>query len=354
METLGLFYYSAQAIFTIVLMSIGGVILAKFKILDSSSLQTLSKVIFHLLLPCMLFASFTEKINFAKLMELWVLPVTGVIFIVTGLALGTLAVRMIRISPEYKSVVTATCGFGNAMYLPFPLVIAICTIFPEFNKEPELQAMGIIYVSMFVIAFSPMMWTVGYNILGEKSHSSLKVSDFITPPVWGIIAGLIAASIPSITLSSGNVFSLRAALCDSSGFLHPVFTTCVSLGNAVVPCAMIVLGGSFALSPLAKHLDFRPAVIVIAVKLIILPVLAIAYIKTLMHFNLIPHGKAQDTLLALVMLIQSAVPPATSLIVISSLQKKNVDEMGSLLLWLYLTSLLTLTIFIVIGMRIFQ
>ncbi|GEM_PF-434650 len=344
MQTLSLLYYSAQAIFTIVLMSIGGVILARMKILDRDSLQALSKVIFHLLLPCMLFASFTEKINFTRLMELWILPVSGIFFIFCGITLGTIAVRLMNISSDYRNVVKVSCAFGNAMFLPFPLIIAICSIFPEFKKDPEIQAMGIIYVSMFVIAFSPMMWTVGYNILGEKPHSSVKFSDFITPPAWGIIAGLIAASIPS----------LKLALCEQSGTLHPIFTTCVSLGNAVVPCAMIVLGGSFALSPLSKHLAPKPASTVIAIKLLILPVIAIVYIKLLLYLGIIPHAKPQDTLMALVILIEASVPPATTLIVISSLQKKNVEQMGSLLLWLYMTSLVTLTIFIVIGMKLFQ
>jgi len=280
--------------------------------------------------------------------------VTGIIYILGGIGLGVLAARFLGIREDYRNMVVASSGFANAMYLPIPLVAAICSIFPEFAGNQELKTMGMIYVSMFIISFSPMMWTLGYNILGEKPHSSIRITDFITPPVWGILAGLVAASLPEFHMASGKVFSIRQALCETQGFLHPVYTTCVSLGNAVVPCAMIVLGGSFASSPVTKHFDRKSVFAAISIKLIILPVLAIAYIKLLVSCGLMPHGTMGDTLMALVMLIEAAVPPATSLIVISSLQKKNVEEMGALLLWLYLASLVTLTLFIVIGMKIFQ
>lgn len=339
-----LLFYSAQAIFTIVLMAAGGIMLAKCKILDGNSLQILSKTIFYLLLPCMLFTSFAESINLDRLKELWILPVTGAIYILAGIGLGILAVKTLKIKTEFKNLVTASSGFANAMYLPIPLVASICSIFPEFSGNPEMKTIGMIYVSMFIIAFSPMMWTLGYNILGERSHGSIKFTDVVTPPAWGMIAGFAIANSPF----------LKAAFCEKDGFLHPLFTTCNSMGNAVVPCAMIVLGGSFALGPVARHIDRKTVLAVIAVKLLILPVLAILYIKILVSFGLVPHGTLQDTLLALVMLIEAAVPPATSLIVISSLQKKNVEEMGSLLLWLYLVSLITLTLFIVVGMRILR
>jgi predicted permease len=344
MHTLSLFSYSAQAILTIVLLSAGGIILARLKLIDRNSLQVISRIIFHLLMPCMLFASFAETMSLDKFRELWILPLTGFIYILAGISLGALAARILKIKPERRGMITASSGFANAMYLPIPLVAAICSIFPEFSGNPELKAVGMAYVSMFIIIFSPMMWTLGFNILGEKPHSSIKLSDIITPPVCGIIAGFAVANLPFA----------KNAFCGDSGFLHPVFTACVSLGNAVVPCAMIVLGGSFAFSPMAKHVDRKSVLAVILVKLIILPLLAILYIKLLISFNVIPHGTIQDTLLAIVMLIQAAVPPATTLIVISSLQKKNIEEMGSLLQWSYLISLVTLTLFIVLGMRIFQ
>ena len=344
MHTLSLFFYSSQAILTIVLMSAGGIILARLKLIDSNSLQVLSRIIFHLLMPCMLFASFAQTIDLDKLKELWILPLTAFIYIVAGIALGAAAARILKIKPDRKSMVAASSGFANAMYLPIPLVAAICSIFPEFSGNPELKAVGMAYVSMFIIIFSPMMWTLGFNILGEKPHSSIKFSDIITPPVCGIILGFIVANLPLA----------KNAFCSDNGFLHPVFTAGVSLGNAVVPCAMIVLGGSFAFSPIAKHMDRKSVFAVILVKLILLPLLAILYIKFLIFSNIIPHGAIQDRLLALVMLIQAAVPPATTLIVISSLQKKNLEEMGALLQWSYLISLVTLTLFIVLGMGIFQ
>jgi hypothetical protein len=325
-------------------MSAGGIILARFKLVDNASLHVISRIIFHLLLPCILFTSFAQTINLEKLKELWILPFTAIIYIIGGIALGAAAVKILKIKPESKSMVTAASGFANAMYLPIPLVAAICLIFPEYSGNPELKAVGMAYVSMFIIVFSPILWTVGFNIIGEKPHNALKISDIITPPLCGIIAGFIVANSPF----------LKNAFCGDSGFLHPVFTACVSLGNAVVPCAMIVLGGSFAFSPTAKHVDRKSVFAVILIKLIVLPLLAILYIKLLIYCKIIPHGTIQDSLLAIVILIQAAVPPASNLIVISALQKKNFEEMGSILQWTYLTSLVTLTLFIVLGMKLFR
>jgi len=81
-----------------------------------------------------------------------------------------------------------------------------------------------------------------------------------------------------------------------------------------------------------------------------MPLLAILYVKGMIYAGLMPD----DLMLALVLVIEAAVPQATNISVICSMQQEAIERnMACLLFWNYLASVPTLSLFILLSVRLF-
>ena len=335
-----LFLCSVKSVLTVLLAAFAGTLLVRFKVLNSDSIRTISKVVFFVTLPALLITKVAKSIDLSTLDELWIFPVSAFILIISGFALGKMANALLGIKGDVKGLVIAASGLGNSGFLPIPLIIAICAIFPVFLKDPLSSAKGITFISAYIVVFSPMLWIYGYNLLagGEKHHFKLKY--FFPPPVIGIIIGLLIGLTPALK----EIFTVP------EGLLYPIFASGNIIAAATVPLALIVLGGRFATPVAGEKVDNKAIYSVVIIKLLILPALALVYIAGLRHFAIIPH----DPLLALVLIVEAATPPATNLIILASIHGKNEKETAKTLFWSYTLSVVTLTFFITLAMKLFS
>jgi len=337
---LSLFICSLKSVMTVLLAASAGTFLVRLKVLNNDSLRIISQVVFFVTLPALLITKVAQSIDLNTLHELWIFPVSAIVLPFTGFSLGKIANKIFGIKGDVKGLVIAASGLGNSGFLPIPLIVAICAIFPVFLKDPGSSARGITFISAYIMIFSPLLWIHGYNLLAGREKHHFKLKYFIHPPVIGIIIGIIIGLTPI----------LKEAFCTSDGILFPLFAACRIIAAATVPLALIVLGGRFAEQATGGTTVNNKAVIsIIAIKQLFLPLLALCYIAGLRYFNII----SQDPLIALVLLIEAAVPPATNLILISSLHGKGEKETAKALFWSYMISVLTLTLFIMLGMTLF-
>jgi hypothetical protein len=107
------------------------------------------------------------------------------------------------------------------------------------------------------------------------------------------------------------------------------------IGDCTLPLAMFVVGGSLAQVHLA-HIDKKAIFLVILAKLVILPVLGLCLI---LKFNF-------PQLLGLLILIQLAMPPATSLSVIARHYNKEDLLISQGIFFGHLASIITLSVFL--------
>lgn len=337
---LPLFICAVKSVFTVFFAASAGVLLVRLKILPSDSLKTMSKVVFFVTLPALLMTKVAMAIDLPTLRELWIFPASAAVFIFTGCFLGKLAIRLLGIKGDIKGLVMAASGLGNSGYLPIPLVVAICAIFPVFLKDSESSARGITFISAYIMVFSPMLWIYGYNILSGSEKHHLKLKYFFPPPIIGLICGLIIGLTPW----------LKQVFCQPEGFMYPVFAAGKIIALATIPLALMVLGGSFATPVTGIKVQNKAVGAVVAIKLVVLPLLALGYIAGLRNLGIIP----MDPLVALVLIIESATPPANNLIVISSIHGHSEKETAKALFWSYMLSVVTLTFFITLGMKLFS
>lgn len=339
-DILILLAYAAKAVVIIMFVAVAGAMLKRHGVIGPEIIGGLGKLVFFAMLPCLLFTKIAETIDWRRLREYWVLPLSCFAYIGFGLALGYVIARLCRPREEFfRGVITAT-AFGNSSYLPIPLVMAVASIFPAFVGRANAAAEGVAYVSMFLIGFSPMLWTVGLNMLSGRSKRQVKLRHLLPPPVIGMLLGVVVGLNPF----------LKGLFCLPSGICRPLFDSAAVLAAGTVPCALVLLGGNLASGPAPGAVNKRTVAALILGKLIMMPVLAIFYVKFIFSAGLAP----MDPLLALVLVVEAGTPPATNLTVMCAmLENSDGKAMGALLFWSYIASVPTLTFAVMLAMWAF-
>jgi predicted permease len=333
-----LFLCSIKSVATIILASLPGFLLVRFKILNGESLRLIGKIVVYAALPALLATKLADSISLDTLSDLWIFPVSAAISIFGAYGIARFANLFLKEKSEFKGVLYTASALGNAAYLPIPLIVAICAVFPYFSDKPDAAAKGITFISAFIVAFSPLSWIFGYNTISAKDHK-IELKYFFPPPVIGIIIGMLIGMTPFLK----NLF------CTSDGFFYPLFESWRIVSAAAIPLAMIVLGGRFALPPQKASIPNKLITAVATIKLFILPSVAIGYVFLLRYWGIINN----DPMIALIIIIEAAVPPANNLILMASMHKVNEHATAKTLFICYTISTVTLTLFITLAMAIF-
>ena len=332
--------YSSKAVISIFLIALAGVFLVRAKVVSKDSLRVLGQLVVHVFLPCLLFHKISTSISIAQLREYWVFPLTCVIYIVIGLILGWLTVKICKPKKEMRSGVIAAIAFNNSGYVPIPLVVAVTSIFPLFAADPNAGGRAIAFISIYLLTYSPTLWTVGYTLISGGKLSDLTWKRFLPPPVIGMLTGTVVGLIPPV----------RELLCTSEGLLYPVYRAAGVLGEATVPCVLVLLGGCLASGPVRGVVNKRTIFSVILIKLIMFPAVAICYVLLLRYFGLLPA----NMLAAVVLVIEAGAPPANNLVVMAAVAKPEIEDgMATIIFWTYLASIFTLTITVLTTMWVF-
>ncbi|MDX9725278.1 MAG: AEC family transporter [Bacteroidales bacterium] len=183
-------------IFILAVVVVIGAIAARFRVFTSESKDILSKIIFNISLPLMLFTNFFRLEATPRLISnsLTVLAVSGFVILLLFL-LGLTASRIFRFKGQEAAVFKVHSMFGNTIFLGFPLITAL------YGVE------GLLYASMFQLVSTIIMWTAGVVILSQGNGGTWKKSllRVINPNTIATLAGLVffilSVRLPEIILS---------------------------------------------------------------------------------------------------------------------------------------------------------
>ena len=272
-EILSMLLYSSQAVITIICAAVVGAILVRKKFVSENLLDNLGKVIFYAMLPCLLFTSVSKSLDLQFLKKLWYLPFACVIYMILGFCCAMILNKVFKIPKEYHRAMIVASGFGNSGYIPIPLTTAVIAIFPFFQELGYDDSLGKSYVSMYLIAFSPLLWSVGYTIMAQKHNVERKGfhvdwNKILTPPIFGIILGIIVGMIP---IAKSNI-------CLPNGNFYFLYKAAETIAAGTVPCILIMLGGKLAYGPQASGLGGKSIGAFIFLRMMIFPALALAVI----------------------------------------------------------------------------
>ncbi|MDD5697734.1 MAG: AEC family transporter [Victivallaceae bacterium] len=322
--------YSGKAVISVFLVALAGVFIVRSKIASQEALRLLGRLAVYLFLPCLLFHKIAAAISPEQLREYWIFPVTCILYISLGLLLGRLTVMLCKPRPEMKSGVIAAIAFNNSGYIPISLVVAITAVFPAFVNDPQAADQAIAFVSIYLLGYSPLLWTVGYSLISGRKLSDFSLNKLFTPPVIGMLTGAAV----------GLILPLKAMLCYPAGLLNPVYNAVGVIGEATVPCVLVFLGGCLASGPVRGVINKRTIFSVILIKLIIFPAIALGYVWLLRYSGVLPAS----LLASLVLVIEAGVPTANNLVVMATVTNPGIENgMATLIFWTYLASIITLT-----------
>jgi malate permease and related proteins len=262
-----------------------GVIAARVGVLTINSKDMLSKVIFNISLPLMLFTNFMKLDATPKLImnSFIVLAVSGFVILFMLFA-GWIATRIFGIQGREAAVFKAHSMFGNTIFLGFPLITAL------FGVE------GLLYASMYQLVSTIIMWTVGVIVLTHGDGKSWKKSIYkvLNPNTIATLTGLIFF-----------IFSVKLPAV----VLKPLS----ELGSANTWLSMLYIGAMLVLADVGGLLGRKSLYIISINRLIIVPLILIC----LFALFSVTSGAAPDKLVSSVIILEASMPCMASIVIMA-------------------------------------
>jgi hypothetical protein len=286
-----------------------GYFLLKKGVLGEPGLDILSKLVVEITLPILIFCQLIKDFRFNLYPNWWLFPLLSIIITAAGLLLGCLFLGFIK-GPQHKMQFLSLIAFQNSGYLPLGLIAALL-------PKDKIDTM-FIYLFLFLLGFNLVVWSVGVYMLSFHESKKFEMATFFSPPVISTLFSLVII-----------FFGLNSFIPDV--VLRPLRL----VGDCTLPLAMFVVGGSLASIHL-RHIDKKAVFLIVLAKLIILPALGIWLI---IKFRL-------PQLVGLLIIMELAVPPATSLSVILRHYKKEDLLISQGIFVGHIASLITLPIFL--------
>ena len=272
-------------IFMLAVVVLIGAIAARYKVLTTDTKDMLSKVIFNISLPLMLFTNFFRLDATPRLIanSLIILAVSGfVIFFL--LLIGWISVRLFRIRGAEAAVFKTHSMFGNTIFLGFPLITAL------YGVE------GLLYASMYQLVSTVIMWTAGVVILSHDNGTSWKKSliKVLNPNTIATIAGLL-------------FFLLSVRLPDI--LIKPM----TELGSANTWLSMLYIGAMLVLSNVGGLLKKKSLYLVSFNRLIFAPALLISIFYLIITLT----GITPDKLVTSVIILEASMPCMATVVIMA-------------------------------------
>ena len=237
--------------------------------------------------------------------------------------LGRLLVKFVpKLQSNHPRELLVLFALHNAGYIPLAFLGVIVTD-------------GVmVYLFYYVMAFNLIFWTFSIPLL-EKGSPRFTIR--VTPPLIGILLG---------------IFFAWTGLYH--GFPQVVRSTMGQIGAVSMDLILVVLGGTLAVIPLSEWRGLTELRWLLAIKLLAYPLLmtglALAIQPWLLGFL--------DPLMAggigMVIIVQASVPPATNIMVVARkyASQETMHVLGGGMLMGYGASLITLPLFVALGMRL--
>jgi len=328
-----------------------GAIASRHGILDKTSISVLSKLVYNVFQPCLLFVNVMSTVaRSGGDSAITILPLAAAFQVFVGFFVGKIVSYFMygkEATNDSKLLLTCTT-FGNSGPLPFVFADALLRMHPD----PTLAPKAVAYISLYLLGWSPLFWVIGTTILskdnGGSRHDKMKalMGRVLSPPVIASLSGLAVGFTPFI----------REPFLSNTGILNPAFEAMRTLGNAYLPAVLLVLAGSLVPpppSPTDKPVPvatktkgfraafFKQAAAVYISRFLLMPSLAFFLIKTAKAKVPALAGILSNPMLVFILLLESCMPSAQNSTVILSLNGDGVgaSKMARMLVAVYIAGI---------------
>lgn len=147
-------------------LTVIGLVLAhpKTQIIPRATFRLLSKLVFALFLPCLIFTELGESITLENFADWWFIPVNVLVSTAIGCVLGFLVVVICRPPPQFRRFTIIMTAFGNTGNLPLAIVGSVChTADNPFGSH--CHSRGVAYVSFSSWVSVILVYTLVYHMM---------------------------------------------------------------------------------------------------------------------------------------------------------------------------------------------
>ncbi|XP_054823149.1 LOW QUALITY PROTEIN: protein PIN-LIKES 2-like [Prosopis cineraria] len=147
-------------------LTVIGLLLAnpKLQIIPRATFKLLSKLVFALFLPCLIFTELGESITLQNFVDWWFIPVNVLVSTALGCMLGFLVVVICRPPPQFNRFTIIMTGFGNTGNLPLAVLGSVC----HTSNNPfgtNCHSRGVAYVSFSQWVAVILVYTLVYHMM---------------------------------------------------------------------------------------------------------------------------------------------------------------------------------------------
>ena len=310
------FNVAFQALALLLGLGLVGFIIIRRKILPEHVLSVLTPLVVDIALPCLVFANILSRFDPAANPGWWQLPLWWALF-TASLALASVLFGYTAKS-ETRREFRMSLFFQNGIFIPTGLIMGF------FGRDSAHLA----NLFLFMI-FYPALFFNTYHLFYRKEGSAGGIR-------WGgmfnpVLLATLLAVVLVLAGAAGSVPPFVAALARE-------------LGGITIPLIMIILGGSI-------YLDFKrrgplfwgEIVKFVAIKNILFPLAALGILYlTRPAFSL-----------ALLVIIQSAMPPITAVPAMIERVRGDAAAVNQFLLFSFIASIVTVPAVLLLFHRIY-
>lgn len=365
-------------------------------VLPAHGRKLLNGLVFSLLLPCLIFSQLGQAIDIQKMIEWWFIPVNVVLGAISGSLIGFLVASVVRPPYPFFKFTIVQIGIGNIGNVPLVLIAALCRDKNNpFGDSDKCSTDGIAYISFGQWVGAIILYTYVFRMFAPppegsfdledaclpiKSHSTdgspeqvplltheevveaqtdsdsdaskkLKIKEFITflyeklklkqilqPP---IIASILAMIIGAVPFLKQLVFTNGAPLF--------FFTdSCIILGEAMIPCILLALGGNLVDGPGSSKLGLKTTAAIVFARLVLVPPVGLGIVTLADKLGFLPPN---DKMFRFVLLLQHSMPTSVLSSAVANLRGCG-RESAAVLFWVHIFAIFSMAVWIVLFINI--
>ncbi len=250
-----------------------GFVLCRTRRAKTSHVNILSVLEIYVFLPCLTFNNFAKNFNLEYIRQRYIFIIISICLLVISYPVATLLAKPLTKKPYHRGLYHYIFMIPNYGYIGYALCQSL------YGDKVLLDMM------IFALAMNAYAHSIGYSMLTSPEDGKVNFKRIISPPVigslLGCVVGLSGIALPQVITE----VSSRAASCTA-------------------PISMLLTGmviAEFSVKDLLKH---KASYIVSAIRLILLPLMALALLK------LASAGFVLLNLSALSAVITAAIPVA--------------------------------------------
>jgi len=300
-----------------VLLGIGliGFVIIKRQIVPGKVISLLSPLALEIALPALIFVNIIQDFSPISMPDWWILPIWWLIF---TLIAGVLTFFFMFISKkDTRKEFGVSLFYQNAIFFPLAIIAGI------FGDDSSY----IIYLFIFALFYPAFFFSTNHFFFKNTGPKKIDIKKIFHPV---LIATIIAITIKSINFQNYIPSFLVRIL--------------MILGGMTIPLIMIILGGNIYNDYVNKgKLELFEILKFVIVKNIFFPIIFLVIL-----FILRP-----DYHIALIILLQSAVPPVTAVPIITERSNGNRSIVNQFIVGSFIFSLVSIPIMIYLFEMIF-